>query len=353
MLPSWDIIKSEADISDLFARKEEYSPEQLDKHGRFQYAFSKYRNISEPRVSRYLVEHGFRVKYPDNHRFAVCLTHDVDEVFPPIIHMLLSSLHSAKSLKFSQIGQQVLWKFSRRWPSPYRNFRHIIELERKYNARSTFYFMATERDPIRFRYSIEDIEDDLKYITDSGWDVGLHIGYYSFDNLDSVIAEKNRLEKVLGKNVIGCRNHYLRFRVPDTWEILAQAGFKYDTTFGYSDATGFRNGMCHPFRPVNLNNNRQIDIMEIPLHIMDARFMGSLGFTPVTNEVLRQIEKLVDSVEECNGVLTVLWHNDSFSCPFMENLAELYTHILDYCSAKGAWLASADDIYRYFCENGC
>jgi len=352
VLPSWDILGSEKEIRDLFARKEEYSPEQLDKHGRFQHAFSKYHKILEPWVSRYLVEQGFQVKYPDNHKFAICLTHDVDGIFPPIKHIMLSSLYSAKSLNFNQIGQQVLWKFSRRWPSPYRNFRQIIDIERKYNAKSTFYFMATERDPIRFRYHIEDIEDDLKYIIDSGWYVGLHTGYYSFDDLKSIITEKERLEKVLGKEVIGCRNHYLRFRVPDTWEILARAGFKYDTTFGYSEAMGFRNGMCHPFRPVNLNNQRQIDIMEIPLNIMDATFMGSLGLSPGFNKVPRQIEKLVDSVEECNGVLTILWHNDSFSCPFKEKLAKLYESILNYCSGKGAWLASADDIYRCFCENG-
>jgi peptidoglycan/xylan/chitin deacetylase (PgdA/CDA1 family) len=236
-------------------------------------------------------------------------------------------------------------------PSPYRNFRKIIDIEREHNAKSTFFFIATDRDPFRFRYNIEDIEDDLKYITDSGWGVGLHTGYYSFDNLESIIAEKNRLEKVLGKEVIGCRNHYLRFKVPDTWEILAQAGFKYDTTFGYSRTMGFRNGMCHPFRPINLNNRQHIDIVEIPLNIMDATFINSYGLILGFNKISRQIEKLIDSVEECNGVLTLLWHNDTFSRPFGEKLAKLYTHILDYCSAKGAWLASADDIYRFFCEN--
>lgn len=54
--------------------------------------------------------------------------------------------------------------------------------------------------------------------------------------------KKRRLEEVLGKKVVGYRNHYLRFRVPDTWELLSKAGFKYDTTFGYSDCAGFRNG---------------------------------------------------------------------------------------------------------------
>jgi hypothetical protein len=38
------------------------------------------------------------------------------------------------------------------------------------------------------------------------------------------------LESVLEKEVVGFRNHFLRFRIPDTWELLSKAGFKYDTT---------------------------------------------------------------------------------------------------------------------------
>ena len=49
--------------------------------------------------------------------------------------------------------------------------------------------------------------------------------------------------------MIGYRNHYLRFKLPETWKYLADAGFEYDTTLGYSNALGYRNGMCHPFRP--------------------------------------------------------------------------------------------------------
>jgi len=41
-------------------------------------------------------------------------------------------------------------------------------------------------------------------------------------------------KKVLGKKAIGYRNHFLKFKVPDTWTLLEKAGFKYDTTFGYA-----------------------------------------------------------------------------------------------------------------------
>ena len=92
-------------------------------------------------------------------------------------------------------------------------------------------------------------------------------------SFEDIMEKKQRLEKVLGKKVIGYRNHYLRFKVPDTWELLSKAGFKYDTTFGYADCAGFRNGVCHPFRPYNINTGKQIDILEIPLIIMDRTLL--------------------------------------------------------------------------------
>lgn len=350
MLPVWRELRLNKEIWDLFTRKEEYFSKQLDEHDRFSFAFSNYKdNILEPQVSKFLVENGFRLEYPENKKFAVCLTHDVDDIYPPITHMLLSALYSMTTLNFNQLSKQVLWKFSKRWRSPYYNFEQIMEIEKRFDAKSTFYFLTAEQDIRRFRYNIEDLAGELKFIVDSGWDVGLHVGYYSFDNLQSITKEKKRLEKVVGKEVIGCRNHYLRFKVPDTWEVLAKAGFKYDTSFGYPNSIGFRNGMCHPFRPFNLNSKSEIDIVEIPLTMMDTTLFGYMKLDLVN--ALTMAKRMIDLVEGYNGVLTILWHNDVFSCPFREKWAKLYQSILSYCYEKDAWLTSADGVYRWYSKD--
>jgi hypothetical protein len=84
-------LKQNQELWDLFTRKEEYNPEQLDKYNRFTYAFSSYKNILEPKVSKFLVKNGLETDYPENKKFAVCLTHDVDEIYPPLHHTILSS----------------------------------------------------------------------------------------------------------------------------------------------------------------------------------------------------------------------------------------------------------------------
>ena len=337
-------LKQNKELWDLFTRKEEYSPEQLDRYNRFTYHLSSNEDILEPKVSKFLIESGLNLKleYPENKKFAICLTHDVDEIYPPLSHTLLSSLHYMKNLNFNGLKDQLFWKYKGKEFSPYWNFKEIVALEGKYGAKSSFYFLATDKDIRRFRYNIEDLENELGFIVDKGWEVGLHGGYYAYNNLEEMKKEKKRLEGVINKSIIGYRNHYLRFKVPDTWELLAKAGFKYDTTFGYSDAVGFRNGMCHPFMPFNLNTNKEIDILEIPLIIMDGALFGSVKSFEEAWEITK---RLIDSVEEYNGVLTLLWHSNNFNCTFKENWVKFYMKILEYGYEKNAWITSEEEIY--------
>ena len=48
-------------------------------------------------------------------------------------------------------------------------------------------------------HRVEDLESDLGTVIDNGCEVGLHGGYYAFDDLAEIKLEKARLEKVLEK----------------------------------------------------------------------------------------------------------------------------------------------------------
>jgi peptidoglycan/xylan/chitin deacetylase (PgdA/CDA1 family) len=330
---------------DIFTRKEEYNSSEIDKHERFTPIKNNYKSILEPSVSKYLIEKGMENEYPDGKKFAVCLSHDIDDIVPPAKHSLLSSLYCMKNFDLKSLKEQVSWKNKGLKASPYLNFREIMELEQKYDAKSSFYFIAAEEDPVRFRYNVEDIEDELSEIVDNGFEVGLHGGYYTYNNLETIEKEKERLEKTLGKKVIGYRNHYLRFKVPDTWELLAKAGFKYDTTLGYSEIPGFRNGMCHPFKPYNLNTDKECNILEIPLILMDGSL---LSYSKSFKEAWQYSKDIIDTVEKYNGVISILWHNTAFNCPFREDRKRLYEKILQYCYEKNAWMTSSDEVYKWW-----
>jgi peptidoglycan/xylan/chitin deacetylase (PgdA/CDA1 family) len=312
------------------------------------YAFSSNKDIFNPVVSNYLINEGLLdISWPDNHNFAACLTHDVDSIYPSWKYVFFTAIKCALKLKPAESLQRLIGKIKKdRSSNPYWNFKNILQLEERYGGKSSFYFKATSRDTIGWIYDVDTLKDELGAITDMGGEVGLHGGYYSYNDPKELKKEKDTLEKALGKNVIGIRMHYLRFSVPDTWRLLADLGFKYDTTFGYSDMPGFRNGMAHPFRPYDMYLEKEINILEIPLVIMD----GSLFKMPL-EEAWTIIKKLIDVTEKNKGVITILWHNTTFDEIFWNGWTKLYEKILQLLKERNAWMTSGEKIYNYWAKN--
>ena len=258
-------------LFDIYSSKEEYNG-KLDSYGRFLYQFSGNRSVMKPVVSDYLVDNNLlNIDWPENRRFAACLTHDIDAIYPSLKYSLYTGTKYFSKSCLSKGLERIVSRNKREaTKNPYWNFTEIVHLELKYGAKSSFYFKTTSRDPMGWIYNINDLKDEIGFLTDMEFEVGLHGGFYSHDDLNEFRKEKQALESVLGKKVIGIRMHFLRFKVPDTWQMLSELGFKYDTTFGYSDTPGFRNGMCHPFKPYDIDECKEINILEIPLTIMDA-----------------------------------------------------------------------------------
>lgn len=335
-----ETLRKDSKIWDMFTRKEEYVPLFLDKFQRFPHYLSVNRNIFEPEVSKYLMENGLKIEYPEGKKFAVCLTHDID-----IIHFTKKNILKGvgRSLLHCQIQDALKMPlFLNDNFNPLWNFKSIMDLEEKYDAKSTFYFMALDKSNLDFNYKIYDLRDELRSIADNGWEIGLHGGHEAFNSLKELQNEKLRLENASGKEIIGYRGHFLRFNVPKTWELLKEAGFKYDATFGYADCIGFRNGMCHPFRPFNLKKNDYIDILEIPLTIMDRTLLDYMRLD--FKRAYEVVKLLVDSVEKHNGVITILWHNTYMTGDGLR----MYKKILDYCLEKDAWMTSGASIEKWW-----
>jgi len=339
----YDAIKRDKHLFDIFVAKQEYEGRK-DRYGRFLYQFSNNKDVLRPIVSDYLINNDFDVEWPENHRFAACLTHDIDSIYPSWKYTLFTTAKFALKLRPQKSLGRLICKIRKdNSQNPYWNFKKILELEGRYGARSGFYFKATSKDPAGWIYDIEDLRDELGTLIDMGWEVGLHGGFYSYNNPKELKREKEAMENTLGKEVIGIRMHYLRFDVPDSWRLLADLGFKYDTTFGYSDMPGFRNGMSHPFKPYDLRVEEEIDILEIPLIVMD----GSLFKMPV-DEAWTVIKDLIEITEKNKGVITILWHNTTLDEIFSGRWAKIYEKILQFLKEKEAWMTSGEQIHEYW-----
>jgi hypothetical protein len=107
------------------------------------------------------------------------------------------------------------------------------------------------------------------------------------------------------------RQHYLLQRMPSTWRRLESAGIEHDYSLGYADHIGFRAGMSRPFGAFDAEANRTMNLTIHPVSAMDATLNRYMGLTP--NEALDALEQLAQEVKAVDGVLTLLWHNETVS----------------------------------------
>ena len=343
------------ELWDLYTAREEYNPPVTDKYGRFPYYLSQNRNVFQPVVSKYLVENGFKPTYPGNKKFAVCLTHDVDFLYYDYLKTLnvymqegVKSMIRGRSARLKALKDQrresragsIVRKFNSSW-----HINKLIEAEKKYNAKSSFYFLSLTEQDQDFNYSPGEISGIFEIVKQNKCEIGLHGGHKAYNSTAKIKEEKERLEKASGVEVQSYRNHYLRFEMPTTWKCLAELGFKYDTTFGYADCVGFRNGMCYPFQPFDITGNKFLDIIELPLVVMEKTLTDYMGLS--VDEEFKVFKTLIDNAEQNNGVLTLLWHNHMMD----DANAARYNAFLKYAFEKNAWIATAGEIVDWWKEN--
>jgi hypothetical protein len=250
--------------------------------------------------------------------FRVRLSHDIDEVrpFPDLRSAAGMALRSLRDGDATRAGR-ALAQTARQLAVPRstdhaRGIERIASLSRRHGMESAFYVMAAERGPHDSGYDPASgwVRDRLNELRGEGFELGFHPGYRTFGNFSRLSEEKGRVERVLGGGAFGGRQHFLRFRVPDTWRDWERLGLAYDSTLAFADHEGFRCGTCHPYRPFDLEQNREMRLSEIPLIVMDGTLRQYRGFTPEQGE--ERVRELATRCREVGGIFTLLWHNSSF-----------------------------------------
>lgn len=218
--------------------------------------------------------------------------------------------------------------------NPYWQFEKIMELEKSYGYRSTFFFCVKRRHKLDPYYNIKDkkIIRMIKRLDGEGFEIGLHGSYLSYQNLSYLKEEKRILEKILGKEVIGIRQHFMNFN-ESTPGIQSEAGFKYDSSYGYTDRLGYKNERFNPFYFG--------DLLEIPLVVMDGN-IGKMGLNG--EEAWSETKSLIDFARKNNYLITFDWHERFLSNEEFPMFAKLYKKILAYLKETGAEVLTAGQI---------
>jgi peptidoglycan/xylan/chitin deacetylase (PgdA/CDA1 family) len=296
-----------------------------DKHGRFPAAASSFDPLDPP-LERLRRELGLEPPRWGGARFAVALTHDVDI---PWRWTRLGLKLAAGRRDVRALAGVPLHKVRR--TDPNWSFARVLELEREHGARSTFFLMTGfghRADPEPYGHLLPRLVEAL-----DGAEIGLHGSYRAADEPARLAEEKAALERVAGP-VAGQRFHYLRLNLA----AVQVAGFRYDSTFGFSDAPGFRAGIAHPFRPWGTR------LVEIPLAAMDVTFGERRYLGLSAREAERPLMELLDWAAEHGGGFAILWHTDRFDPWTARGWDRLYARVLAGIADRGGVCLPAGEL---------
>lgn len=203
--------------------------------------------------------------------------------------------------------------------NPYYNIPEYMEIEEKYNVRSTFFFRTMYENGNYLDYA-----DDMKTLTKGGWEIGLHSDPSSRGSLEKISKEKAMIEKLVGTKIVGNRFHYLGFD-DKTSSILQDLGFVYDSTMKKSKDNIVSEDFGHTV----------IDrLVEFPITLMDAYIFTYMKLSE--DEIIPLFVKTLKHGRSINNdfnIITVLWHDNVLKM----NGGRMYAKILEF-------LVSQDDV---------
>lgn len=270
-------------------------------------------------------------------QFRLSLTHDVDQPWAALRQRPVTVAHAAAGdllrrhdprLALNRARAFIDARTGRVERDPLNTFDFLMDTSERLGLRSVFYFMA-RTTPVAsrrawslgeidgtYRLSDQPIQALLRRIHERGHEVGLHASYDSY-----LSAEKTRLE--FEALVAGCRaagfdqpawgvrQHYLRFRSPDSWRNHVAAGLSHDSTLGFADRLGFRAGTCREFPVFDAVEHRRLALRERPLVVMDATLFGYLGLG--LDEASLRARTVVAACRRHRGDAVLLYHNSSLT----------------------------------------
>ncbi len=347
-----DILKS---VFYLLSGYQEYVSVEKDFLGRFPWdaSLQKKLNITHKPVVNYYFEimrKGIEeflaslqkevIKKKTFKNFAFFLTHDIDYIDYYTFERLLYKIKELTGLVHSYYPFLVnlkhifrtvieLMKFGKK-QNPSWSFDFLRQLEKKYGFRSAFYFLHKDvkyKDS-RYSFSEQRIKDLFQYVKKENCEIGIHGSVRSVNNFAVARKHLKSLQENSGTYIRGNRQHKLLYQLPQTALMHESMGLKYDTTLCFAQHEGFRNSFCLPFKPFDFENNRTIDIWEVPLQVMDVTLFHYRGLKP--DLALEVIKNLIIEIKKFNGVFTLLWHNDFFDEDRFPGVKKFYERLIEY-----------------------
>lgn len=188
-------------------------------------------------------------------------------------------------------------------------------------------------------YGVQEIRQDIAAHASPSTEFAVH-GIDAWRDADAGSAERRELAAATGCENPGVRMHWLYFS-PESPRKLEQAGFAYDSTWGYNDAVGYRAGTAQAF---HLSGTRQF--MELPLTVMDTAlfYLDRMGLN--RRRAMERCSEIVRQLRRFGGAFVVNWHDRSLAPE--RQWTRPYEALLRELDANEVWFATGGEAVDWF-----
>ncbi len=308
----------------LVSRYEEYMPFIADAHNRFAAKESfmfKEGVLDQPLVNQYadllgdLLEKfnpGIEIK---KREYKFINTVDIDNAYAYLGKGLVRNAGAyAKdllNLRFGEMADRTR-TFLGLMKDPYETFEYQLSLQEKYGYESIYFALFSKLGQYDRSLTMHSsrLHKYLKGINDFS-KVGIHPSYRSNESLSILEEELHRLEDVLNIDVTKSRQHFLKLSFPETYRNLIELEITDDYTMGFAAESGFRAGICTPFRFYDLEYETETPLTVHPFAFMDGTYIYYKELSP--KEAWKDIEKYIATYRKYGGEFISIWHNRIFS----------------------------------------
>lgn len=306
----------------MLSRYEEYLPFESDHHSRFPAAQSlafRYSFLELPVVDIWVREFYRQLasKYSDlvplKGKFHAIMTYDIDVAYKfrgrSFIHQILAGSRDLIQLKWGTLISRftVLLRVNK---DPWDVFKYLEDKIRDSLTPAIFFFPCGKRTSFDKNQNPKNpLIERLIIKSKSFVKIGLHPSYQSVDRLDLLTDEKRILEQIVMDNVVDSRQHFLRFKMPETFLALSKAGIRFEYSMLFPDAPGFRAGTCRPFYFFDLYAEQITSLRLYPGCWMDSTFINYSQSGSHT--ALVKAKELIQVIRKVGGYFIPIFHNNT------------------------------------------
>ncbi len=292
--------------------------------------------------------------WPHGRMWAACLSHDLDvaSLWPAFTALRLAELAKKGDMgRAMRVAGSALGSLL---GDPVRTGVHaVLDAERAAQARSTWFIICgsptvatMKAGDVTYLPESPRVRAILGDLRASGHEIGLHGSFETAADGDAFVYQRTRLGRIADGVVTGVRQHFLKRTVGVTERAMASAGFAYDSTAGFPDRNGFRLGLADVVPVWDHDAQRPLALEELPFCWMDRAQSKYQGIEDPSRWIDDALE-LADRAAAVMGVWCGIWHPNLTPALGFPGAHEAYARLVRELAARGAWLATADEIVRW------